>query len=229
MEGWRSGSSPAVPWQRQRSSPASPSMFRMADGIDADTMTARRAGFYIGRGHDGRTVLILGAGNIAAIPAMDVVTKLFNEEQGLPAQDESGQRLPGPIHRGGLRGADSAGLPRGGLRGSRGGRVPGATPGDRRDPSHRLGSDVRPDRLGAAGSGAGLAEGPERAGDGQARQRRIRKRLPRAVVPGPYQRSRAGVPGGGHRRCGGDERVVPVQLTQDADHAQGWRVAGGLP
>jgi aldehyde dehydrogenase (NAD(P)+) len=32
-----------------------------------------------GGGHGGRTVLILGAGNLTGIPAMDVVTKLFNE------------------------------------------------------------------------------------------------------------------------------------------------------
>lgn len=51
----------------------------MLDGIDAEAMAARRAGFYKGRGHDGRTALILGAGNLAAIPAMDVITKLFNE------------------------------------------------------------------------------------------------------------------------------------------------------
>lgn len=43
------------------------------------TLHASRAPFYHGGKHSGRTVLVLGAGNIAAIPAMDVVTKLFNE------------------------------------------------------------------------------------------------------------------------------------------------------
>jgi hypothetical protein len=38
-----------------------------------------RAGFYKHPAHTGRTVLILGAGNLASIPAMDVITKMFNE------------------------------------------------------------------------------------------------------------------------------------------------------
>lgn len=52
---------------------------RMLAGIREPEMHASRAGFYRGRAHDGITVLILGAGNLAAIPAMDVITKMFNE------------------------------------------------------------------------------------------------------------------------------------------------------
>jgi aldehyde dehydrogenase (NAD(P)+) len=52
---------------------------RMQAGIGETELHASRAPFYRGRPHDGRTVLILGAGNLAAIPAMDVITKLFNE------------------------------------------------------------------------------------------------------------------------------------------------------
>jgi acyl-CoA reductase-like NAD-dependent aldehyde dehydrogenase len=48
-------------------------------GVSADAMHASRAGFYKEQRHGGRTVLVLGAGNLAAIPAMDVITKLFNE------------------------------------------------------------------------------------------------------------------------------------------------------
>jgi hypothetical protein len=51
----------------------------MLPGLSKESLDASRASFYKGRKHDGRTVLVLGAGNIAAIPAMDVVTKLFNE------------------------------------------------------------------------------------------------------------------------------------------------------
>jgi hypothetical protein len=51
----------------------------MQRGVTEEAMHASRAGFYRGRAHDGRTVLVLGAGNLAAIPAMDVITKLFNE------------------------------------------------------------------------------------------------------------------------------------------------------
>jgi aldehyde dehydrogenase (NAD(P)+) len=42
-------------------------------------MHASRAAFYKGAGHAGRTVLVLGAGNVNAIPGMDVLSKLFNE------------------------------------------------------------------------------------------------------------------------------------------------------
>jgi aldehyde dehydrogenase (NAD(P)+) len=48
-------------------------------GESRDSLDSSRASFYKDRPHDGRTVLVLGAGNITAIPAMDVITKLFNE------------------------------------------------------------------------------------------------------------------------------------------------------
>jgi hypothetical protein len=53
----------------------------MLDGVTEEAMHASRAPFYRGRGHDGRTVLVLGAGNLSGIPAMDVITKLFNESK----------------------------------------------------------------------------------------------------------------------------------------------------
>jgi acyl-CoA reductase-like NAD-dependent aldehyde dehydrogenase len=52
---------------------------RFLAGIDEARMHATRAGYYKDSARQGRTVLVLGAGNIAAIPAMDVITKLFNE------------------------------------------------------------------------------------------------------------------------------------------------------
>ncbi|HJR49829.1 MAG TPA: hypothetical protein VJ794_01915, partial [Gemmatimonadales bacterium] len=52
---------------------------RMRAGMTEAELHASRASCYRGQRHDGRTVLILGAGNLTSIPAMDVVTKLFNE------------------------------------------------------------------------------------------------------------------------------------------------------
>jgi aldehyde dehydrogenase (NAD(P)+) len=52
---------------------------RFQAGIDEERMQAARASYYKNSPRQGRTVLVLGAGNIAAIPAMDVITKLFNE------------------------------------------------------------------------------------------------------------------------------------------------------
>jgi hypothetical protein len=51
----------------------------MLPGVTEAELRDQRAGFYRGRAHAGRTVLVLGAGNLAAIPAMDVITKMFNE------------------------------------------------------------------------------------------------------------------------------------------------------
>jgi aldehyde dehydrogenase (NAD(P)+) len=48
-------------------------------GVTEQAMHSSRASFYKGNAHQGGTVLVLGAGNISAIPPMDVVTKLFNE------------------------------------------------------------------------------------------------------------------------------------------------------
>jgi acyl-CoA reductase-like NAD-dependent aldehyde dehydrogenase len=48
-------------------------------GETEQTLAATRASFYRDRGHHGRVVLVLGAGNLTSIPAMDLVTKLFNE------------------------------------------------------------------------------------------------------------------------------------------------------
>jgi acyl-CoA reductase-like NAD-dependent aldehyde dehydrogenase len=52
---------------------------RFLEGVDARGMHERRAAFHKGRGHDGRVCLVLGAGNVNAIPPTDVATKLFNE------------------------------------------------------------------------------------------------------------------------------------------------------
>jgi acyl-CoA reductase-like NAD-dependent aldehyde dehydrogenase len=52
---------------------------RFQAGLDEERMHAARASWYKEPPRHRGTVLVLGAGNIAAIPAMDVVTKLFNE------------------------------------------------------------------------------------------------------------------------------------------------------
>jgi acyl-CoA reductase-like NAD-dependent aldehyde dehydrogenase len=48
-------------------------------GVTESDLQANRASFYKGRVHDGRVVVVLGAGNVNAIPSLDVITKLFNE------------------------------------------------------------------------------------------------------------------------------------------------------
>src|SRR6204780_4710832 len=51
----------------------------MQAGVTEESLRSDRARFYRQPDHDGRVVLVLGAGNIAAIAPMDVITKMFNE------------------------------------------------------------------------------------------------------------------------------------------------------
>jgi aldehyde dehydrogenase family protein len=48
-------------------------------GVTEQDLNASRAPFYKGRAHDGRVVVVLGAGNVNGIPSLDVITKIFNE------------------------------------------------------------------------------------------------------------------------------------------------------
>lgn len=51
----------------------------MQADVTEDKLETQRAKFYKQPDHNGRIVLVLGAGNLASIPAMDVLTKMFNE------------------------------------------------------------------------------------------------------------------------------------------------------
>lgn len=51
----------------------------MQPHVTEKSLDATRASFYKNPDHQGKVVLVLGAGNIAAIGVMDVLTKMFNE------------------------------------------------------------------------------------------------------------------------------------------------------
>ena len=51
----------------------------MLPQVNETTLESERASFYKKPNHRGRVVAVLGAGNIAAIGVMDVITKMFNE------------------------------------------------------------------------------------------------------------------------------------------------------
>ncbi len=51
----------------------------MQPGVTPEQLNESRAKFYKHPDHSGRVVAILGAGNLAMIPVMDVITKMFNE------------------------------------------------------------------------------------------------------------------------------------------------------
>lgn len=51
----------------------------LKQGVTEQELNASRARFYKGKVHDGRVVVVLGAGNVNAIPSQDVISKIFNE------------------------------------------------------------------------------------------------------------------------------------------------------
>lgn len=53
----------------------------LQEGVDAEGARARQAAFYAQRDPAGGVCLVLGAGNASSIPALDVLSKLFNEGQ----------------------------------------------------------------------------------------------------------------------------------------------------
>ena len=53
----------------------------MEPGVTADTMKQTQAEIYQHKNHDGKVALVLGAGNVASIAPMDILYKLFEEDQ----------------------------------------------------------------------------------------------------------------------------------------------------
>lgn len=51
----------------------------MEEGITPENLHEHQASFYRSPDHEGKVVLVLGAGNVPSIPALDVTTKMFNE------------------------------------------------------------------------------------------------------------------------------------------------------
>src|SRR5919107_2689794 len=51
----------------------------LQSGVTPEDLNSSRAPFYKNQSHDGRVVLVLGAGNVNGIPPMDVLSKMFNE------------------------------------------------------------------------------------------------------------------------------------------------------
>jgi acyl-CoA reductase-like NAD-dependent aldehyde dehydrogenase len=149
-------------------------------------LAAGRARFYKEKPREGRVVLVLGAGNINAIPSMDVLTKIFNEGKACvlkmnPVNAYLGpylERAYGEAIRQGILSVVYGGADEGGYLAGHAGV----------DEVHLTGSDTTYDRI------VWGAPGPER----EARKRDHRPVLtkpvtaelggvsPVIVVPGPY-------------------------------------------
>jgi acyl-CoA reductase-like NAD-dependent aldehyde dehydrogenase len=149
---------------------------------------ATRARQYRHPSHQGRTVLVLGAGNLGSIPAMDVITKLFNEQKACVLKMSPINAYLGPY----LEEAFAEPIARGYLAIVYGGAAEGAYLAEHQgiDEIHVTGSDSTYEALvwGPAG--------PEREVRKARGDRRLSKPItaelgcvsPVLVVPGPYDR-----------------------------------------
>ena len=113
-----------------------------------------RARFYKCPDHEGRVVLVLGAGNISGIPTKDVLTKMFNEGKVCVLKMNPVNAYLGPF----LEEAFADPIRQGFLAVVYGGPQEGAYlanhRGRRRSAPHRFGQDLRSDRVGTAGTGS---------------------------------------------------------------------------
>jgi aldehyde dehydrogenase (NAD(P)+) len=66
-------------------------------GVSAEDARARRARFHKAPDHAGRVCLVLGAGNVNAIPILDVATKIFNEGKACVLKVNPVNAYVGPI------------------------------------------------------------------------------------------------------------------------------------
>lgn len=154
--------------------------------VDERALHDTRAAFYRGRPHGGRTVLVLGAGNIAAIPAMDLLTMMFNEGKVCLLKMNPVNAYLGPI----IEEAFEAAVARGFLAVAYGGAEEGAYlaqhPGI--DEVHLTGSDQTYDAL--VWGPAGLERESRKARNAPLLAKPVTAELgnvsPILVVPGPY-------------------------------------------
>ena len=155
-------------------------------GLDEAALHARRAGFHRAPDHQGRTCLVLGAGNINAIPPTDVVTKLFNEGKTCLLKMNPVNAYLGPV----LEEAFAAAVERGLLAVVYGGAEVGAAACGHPavDEIHITGSDQTHDLI------VWGPPGPEREARQARRQPLLTKEItselgcvsPVLVVPGPW-------------------------------------------
>ncbi len=158
----------------------------LQSGITEEEMNASRASFYKSPDHEGRVVLVLGAGNISGIPTKDLLTKMFNEGKVCVLKMNPVNAYLGPF----LEEAFSDPIRRGFLAVVYGGPQEGAYLANHRavDEVHLTGSDktfdqivwgpAGPDRERRKAEGRPVLEKPVTAELGNV--------SPVIVVPGPY-------------------------------------------
>jgi aldehyde dehydrogenase (NAD(P)+) len=159
-------------------------------GVDEAALHERRARFHKAPDHDGRTCLVLGAGNINAIPPTDVIGKLFTEGKTCVLKMNPVNAYLGPV----LEEAFAAAIARGLVAVVYGGGAEGAhlCPHAGIDEIHITGSDKTHDLI------VWGPPGPEREARRARRQPLLQKEItselgcvsPVLVVPGPWDARR---------------------------------------
>jgi acyl-CoA reductase-like NAD-dependent aldehyde dehydrogenase len=157
----------------------------MQPGVSAETLPQTQAVCYQNKQHDGKVALVLGAGNVASIGPMDILYKLFVEDQVVMYKANPVNAYLGPLIAESFRALVEAGY----LRLAYGGAAEGAYLCNQPsiDEIHITGSDKTFDAI-VFGSGT---EGAERKAHNQPLlSKRITGELgnvsPVIVVPGPW-------------------------------------------
>ncbi len=152
--------------------------------VELDDLPNQQAEFYRAPSHTGRVALVLGAGNVSSIGAMDVLYKMFVEGEVVILKMNPVNEYLGPI-------LDEAFAPlreRGYFRVVYGGAAEGgvslSAPSRRGDSYHRLRQDPRRDRI-RGRRGRRAPKGEPRAPQHQAHHERARQRHPNHHRPRP--------------------------------------------
>jgi len=159
-------------------------------GLDEVGLAERRASFHRRRDHDGRTCLVLGAGNINSIPTTDVIGKLFSEGKTCVLKMNPVNAYLGPLIESGFAAAVARGLLQVVHGGAEEGRHLCHHPGV--DEVHVTGSSATHDAI------VWGPPGPEREARKASRRPLLEKPIsselgavsPVLVVPGPWDQRR---------------------------------------
>ena len=157
----------------------------MEPGVTIDSMKQTQAAIYSGKTHEGKVVLVPGAGNVASIAPLDILYKLFQEDQVVIIKMNPVNAYIGPLLNEAFRALVEPGF----LRIVYGGAVEGAylCNSDLVDEIHITGSDKTFDAI-------VFGSGPEGATRKANHQPILHKRItgelgnvsPVIVVPGPW-------------------------------------------
>ncbi len=189
-------------------------------GVTEATLPDTMAVFYRQADPAGAVALVLGAGNIASIPPLDVLYKMYARGPRLHAEDEPCQRLPRAGVRGRLRRPRRRWVHPLRVRRLRGRRVPHPPRRCRRGPHHRQQPHPRRHRV-RRRRGRRRPQGLRPPAQHQADDQRARQRQPHHRRPRPLDGARPRLPGRAHRHPEAAQRRLQLHRLAGPHHAVG--------